>query len=194
MPGRNQKETLSQNYRRMGLASKLNHATGGTEKTPKRQDADGDALPYENNAFAVNQRRPTTVEIEEIDVERDPKTGEIIRVNDDGSRKPNPLNDPLNDLNDSEPEDWQGFDNAQTSAAMPARTDVVKELEAHAAGGVHKAPRKQSTREQEWVEKLVEKHGDDYEKMAWDAKINPMKQTAADIKRRVKKLRQGQNV
>ena len=30
---RNQKETLSQNYRRLGLTARLNHATGGTEKT-----------------------------------------------------------------------------------------------------------------------------------------------------------------
>jgi len=62
---------------------------------------------------------------------------------------------------------------------------VIRQLEAAARNGVRKAPRGQSQREAEWLEALVEKYGDDYDKMVRDKKLNPMQQTAADIRKRV---------
>jgi nucleolar protein 16 len=47
--------------------------------------------------------------------------------------------------------------------------------------------RRQSEREVEWLRRLAERHGDDTGAMARDIKLNPMQQTAADIKRRLKK-------
>ena len=58
-------------------------------------------------------------------------------------------------------------------------------LETLAAGGVRHGPRKQSQREQEWVERLVEKHGENYGAMFRDAVLNPMQQSEGDIRRRV---------
>ncbi len=52
--------------------------------------------------------------------------------------------------------------------------------------GEKKRPRKQSRREEEWVERLVEKYGDDVGKMVRDRKLNPMQQSHGDIARRVK--------
>jgi nucleolar protein 16 len=66
-------------------------------------------------------------------------------------------------------------------------TTVVRQLEEQAKRGVAKAPRTQSVGEQEWVERLVAKYGDDYRKMFWDRKLNPMQQSEGDIRKRVLK-------
>lgn len=126
-------------------------------------------------------------------MERDPETGAILRVLDepsaDAAKNKNPLNDPLNELEGDSDEDedmpeWNGF------AMLPTETSdnpVIRQLEEAAANGVRKAPRSQSQREAEWCERLVAKYGDDYGRMSRDMKLNPMQQTAADIKKRVKK-------
>jgi nucleolar protein 16 len=129
--------------------------------------------------------QPTSADLEEIEVERDPETGAILRIiGGEAPPNDNPLNDPLNELEDSDAEEWNGF-------AMVPRDNsdnpVIRQLEAAARNGVRKAPRGQSQRETEWVERLVEKYGEDYDRMARDAKLNPMQQTAADIRKRVKK-------
>jgi nucleolar protein 16 len=40
--------------------------------------------------------------------------------------------------------------------------------------------------EGEWIKALVDAYGDDYESMAWDLKLNPMQQTAGQLRRKVK--------
>jgi nucleolar protein 16 len=57
-----------------------------------------------------------------------------------------------------------------------------------ARGGEPKKKRHQSEREREWLGRLVGRYGDDYEAMARDGKLNPMQQTAGDIKRRVQRM------
>ncbi|KAF1965917.1 60S ribosomal subunit biogenesis protein-like protein Nop16 [Bimuria novae-zelandiae CBS 107.79] len=188
----NQKQTLSQNYARLGLTARLNHATGGTEKNmrslglndPKSSRADA-ASNSTADALNIVSSKPQIAEVEEIQVERDPETGAILRVVDDKT-KDNPLNDPLNEIldDDEDIEEWNGF------AMVPKeRSDnpVIRQLEEAARNGAKKAPRSQSQREIEWLERLVNKYGDDYGSMSRDMKLNPMQQTAADIKKRVKK-------
>ncbi|KAK7540218.1 nucleolar protein 16 [Phyllosticta citricarpa] len=183
----NQNETLTQNYRRLGLSTKLNRVTGGTERTAKTDNPGTAPLAVNSKAAAA---APQT---EEARIERDPETGEV-RIVDDGSKKAraNPLNDPLNDLDsDDDEEEWHGISGEQHS--LPAKTKgessggntVIAQLEAVAASGERKAPRKQSEREQEWVARLVAKYGDDYARMSRDTKLNPMQQSEGDIKRRV---------
>jgi len=70
----------------------------------------------------------------------------------------------------------------------------VRELKEVAAHEVKKAPRHQSHREQEWIERLVTKHGDNYKAMFWDKKLNPMQQSEGDIKKRVRKWKASRNV
>lgn len=189
---RNQKETLSQNYRRLGLVSKLNHPTGGVEKTSQTliEAANGLAPEPTPDNLNISTKLPTTINISEVKIKRDPKTGAILEVFDE--KKANPLNDPLNDIEDSDDEGWQGFVNEHgvldgARQGGNAKTDVVRQLEEQAARPIKKAPRKQSEREEEWIERLVQKHGDDYPAMARDMKLNPMQQSVGDLKKRVKK-------
>lgn len=174
---RNKEETLVQNYRRLGLSSRLNSATGGTEKrSASKPTAD---------RLAISRAIPTAIAPSEAKVERDPDTGKILRVIHSKPVKANPLNDPLN--SDSEDE-FGGFDEDEADHSTKDNA-VIRQLEEQAMMEAEKKPRKQSQREQEWIEKLVAKHGDDYQKMSRDMKLNPMQQTANDISRRIKKWR-----
>lgn len=153
----------------------------------------------------MNVRMPTAINVSEVRIERDPATGAILRVIDDGKRaKPNPLNDPLNALDDDQSDDddgddgeeWQGIitehdisTHGPNTRPSTAKTDVVRRLEEQAAQPVVKRVRKQSEREEEWISDLIAKHGDDYHAMSWDAKLNPMQQSVGDIKRRVNKFK-----
>ncbi|KAF2397796.1 60S ribosomal subunit biogenesis protein-like protein Nop16 [Trichodelitschia bisporula] len=183
----NPKETLTQNYRRLGLTSRLNHTTGGLQKTAASLPEPGAIQPEDADPLAINPRTATAVNTSEIRIERDPETGAILRVLDE--KTDNPLNDPLNDLDDEYMIDSQAlmFSNVPTRDGEET-TETVRALEEKAASGVRKAPRKLSQRESEWVAKLVERHGDDYRAMTRDMKLNPFQNTEGELKRKVKKL------
>jgi len=187
--------TLSQNYQRLGLSSRLKGPTGGTEKNPKSQNV---AVATTKDPLAIpSQGKSTKLTPTEARVERDPDTGRILRVirpegEDDPTQKRrrlNPLSDPLNDISDGEDEDED--EAVEVSFSQRPDTAVVEALEAQAAEeeaqlSRKKRPRQQSKREQEWVERLVERHGDDIRAMARDRKLNPMQQNEGDIGRRVR--------
>jgi nucleolar protein 16 len=179
---RDKNETLAQNYRRLGLVARLRAPAGGTE-TPLHGKAT--VKPTKSNPFNISTIGQSIVS--EAKVERD-ADGKIIRVLHRGAT--NPLNDPLNDLDsgsddemeEEEAPEWGGIvDEGET-------TEVVKSLVEESRNPVEKKPRTQSEQEQEWLQRLVAKHGDDYAAMARDLKLNPMQQTAADLKRRIKKM------
>ena len=44
--------------------------------------------------------------------------------------------------------------------------------------------------ESQWLQKLVDKYGDDYDRMVWDKELNPMQHTPAQLKRKIKKWRE----
>jgi nucleolar protein 16 len=110
-----------------------------------------------------------------------------LRVIGGQEPKANPLNDPLNELEDEDAEEWDGFAMVPEQRQGEVVNPVIRQLEEAARNGERKAPRKQSQREEEWLERLVAKYGDDYGKMARDKKLNPMQQTDTDIKTRVRK-------
>jgi nucleolar protein 16 len=235
--------TLLQNYKRLGLTSRLNGATGGTEKKKKKQkkivvpvdhvagaenddDDNDDRIDGENaDGLAIHGKRESARLVPaEVKVERDALTGRILRVvgaeagvgdNDDGTSgqqrrnwRRMRLDDPLNSDSDSKElgeEDDDGREETRHSstkdaAAAAARnlrqasTAVVAALEAQAEEEAAqlartKRPRKQSKREEEWIARLVQRHGEDVRAMARDRRLNPMQQTEADIGRRVRKWR-----
>jgi nucleolar protein 16 len=173
--------------------SKLNKSSGGKERLAANLDDSTAAAAPRDDPLAINStEQAANTTTEEVTIERDPETGAILRVLD--SKAANPLNDPLNELDD---EDLEGIDyNAFASSlgrigkgskTQHIETDVTRQLEEYAASGVQSAPRSQSQREEEWIARLVEKHGDDYKAMFWDKQLNVMQQSEGDLKRRVKK-------
>ena len=172
---------MSQNYKRLGLSSRLNAAAGGKEK--KRTSKDDALQDTKRDSLAIAGSRAAITGPQEVQVERDPETGRIIRVitAEDGAENDNPLNDPLNDTRDYDDEDSE----------PRTQNDVIAALEAQAAQEeallTQKRPRRQSQREEEWIGRLVDKHGDDIKAMVRDRKLNPMQQAEGDIRRRVKK-------
>ncbi|KAI0525312.1 ribosome biogenesis protein Nop16 [Xylaria bambusicola] len=182
----NKKETTTQNYRRLGLVSRLRAPTGGIE--PKHRSSTSSTSTSKTttptNPFAINGATSAAAEVE---VERD-ADGKIIRVISKERKRANPLNDPLVELDtDSEAgsddgedaEEWGGFEGEQN--------EIVRQLEEEANRPVEKKPRTVSAREAEWLQALVDRHGDDTTAMARDQKLNSMQQTAADIAKRIRK-------
>ncbi|UNI18690.1 Ribosome bioproteinsis protein Nop16 [Purpureocillium takamizusanense] len=200
------KETLAQNYRRLGLVARLKAPTGGIEKKLSSVSTATTTRATPNDPFAI-----TTIDkavVSEARVERD-ADGKIVRILGRGGDN-NPLNDPLamldsddDDLEEMEPtgesapaaavnqhggdeEEWGGI--AEQEAHEGQATDVVRSLIAESHNEAPKKARHTSEREREWLERLVARHGDDTRAMARDAKLNPMQQTAADIAKRIKKM------
>lgn len=188
-------ETTSQNYRRLGLVSRLQAPTGGVE--PRQQNAALQARkpPAVADPFAI---LPTSVAsvVSEVRVDRD-ADGKITRVYGPGSGpggRENPLNDALNALDtdseaDDDDDDGIADDGETWGGIEDTTTEVFKELEAEANRPREKKVRGLSTREREWLESLVQKHGHDTRAMSRDSKLNPMQQTEADISRRIRKMK-----
>ena len=139
--------------------------------------------------------------ISEARVERD-ADGKIIRVHHSTSGIFNPLNDPLRELDsdsekDEDDKQQQRQDEDQHGAKWEewagieddGDTEVVKSLVRQSRMPGIKRERHQSEGEREWLEKLTARWGDDYAAMAKDKRLNPMQQTAADIKRRLNKMK-----
>ncbi|KAF3811283.1 Nucleolar protein 16 [Colletotrichum gloeosporioides] len=180
----NKKETLTQNYRRLGLTARLRNPTGGVEKTLSEVERIKSAKPAPS-PFDIAPMEQAVVD--EARVERD-ENGKIIRIHYSKSSRANPLNDPLNDIEadsddeeEEETEEWGGIDDE-------SRPEVIRLLEKEASRGELKKPRHMSQQEKEWLERLIAKHGDNAEAMARDRKLNPMQQTSADIARRLRRF------
>lgn len=176
---RDSTQTLTQNYTRLGLASRLNAATGGTETKPSASST--------IKTLAISTSVPTTVAPAVARIVRD-ADGKITKVIHSKKSRANPLNDPLNALSDDEDADgddnmggFEGFDGEEN--------DIVRQLEEQALRVAEKKPRSQSAREKEWCKRLVERWGSDYTRMVRDRKLNPMQQTEPDVRRRVEKWR-----
>lgn len=133
-------------------------------------------------------------------MERDPATGRITRV----LRAHNPLDDPLNELEDEEEQQQEEEEEGggqrgrrregeeeeeeveEEKEREKQKPEVLRALEHEASRPVEKAARHQSEREVEWLRRLVARHGQDTAAMARDRRLNPMQQTAADIARRLR--------
>lgn len=123
---------------------------------------------------------------------RDPESGKILRVVHDsppaGSQKKNPLNDPLNELESDDGEGARGI----VTGGSKAVGGIVEQLEAAAMAGIKTTrPRMQSRREEEWIEALVSRWGENYKGMMRDRRLNPMQQSEGDLRRRIERWKEG---
>ena len=205
-------ETLSQNYRRLGLTSKLNTRSGGVEPSLKASTLTSnpisDAAPSKSDPLSIANANTTVLVPRTAKIERDPNTGAILRVIQDEKGNKDvekarrlgrkPLEDPLND---EESGDEISGTRSQHDMHLPTRNAsreegnkdgrIIQELEVQAATtGTKKRPRKQSKREEEWIEQLMGRYGDDVGKMVRDRKLNPMQQSEGDIRKRIRLWKQ----
>ncbi|CDK25874.1 unnamed protein product [Kuraishia capsulata CBS 1993] len=157
--------TLSQNYARLGLKVRLGKSTGGVEKE----------LVF-NDKLADKKQEQLPEDEDTDDPARIPKGRAKIVRDEEG----NVLKVVYGEM--------EG-DGIESSAEE--KTEVVKQLEALSKIS-HKKERHQSERETEWIAALVAKHGDDYDKMMWDKKLNPFQHSKGELKKRIFKWKKAQ--
>lgn len=142
------------------------------------------SLRAAQDPLAVSQASGSRAAVRSVKVERD-ADGNITRV----LHKANPLNDPLADLesDDEDDEEPTAGETEDAGAAGNGELRVVDLLEREARAPTESHKRHQSAREREWIERLIARHGvDGVQAMARDGKLNPMQQTAGEIKRKLK--------
>ena len=174
--------TLSQNYRNLGLSSKLNSRSGGTEvKASKNFDSTNSRQGQDR--FAVGASKPAAaMGLKTARVVRDAE-GRILEViHEDADSNPLVHIDHADDIEPSPPTQVQNNHDRNSGVVPALEAAVLAEL---AEVRARKKPRKQSEREQEWIEALVARYGDDVRGMSRDRRLNPNQQTEADIRRRV---------
>lgn len=149
-------------YARLGLLPSLNGVTGGIEVKDEEELMENEQKSLEELAESLSAEQGI--------IQRD-DAGNIINVIVGKVKTPEELAELME--RDIEP--------------VKAKTDVVRALERQAAN-VLKVERHASDGEVAWAAKLVEKYGDDYEKMFRDRKLNPNQQTVGQIRRRIAAL------
>ena len=156
----------------------MNGSTGGGEKKGAQVAGPDNIVLIRYDPLAISSSKLKTKLIPtEVQVERDPVTGAILKITDPSWENSNPLNDPLNDLEEEYP----------SNTEVDTRTDFVRDLEKQASIEVPKKHKLQSNKEQEWIEDLMKKHGNNFAKMMMDKKLNIYQLSEGDIKSRIKK-------
>ena len=154
-----------------------------------------------------SRKNVTAIIPHEVSIERDPTTGAITRIlssegaeqrqdpRDTASSRPS-IGGKKSTFSRSGFSEWEPTPSSEDDEALPGESDatagtVVGELvrQANVKHGVSK--RKQSAREIEWLERLVARYGDDCARMARDMKLNPMQQSEGDIRRRIRRWKEG---
>ena len=165
--------TLQQNYKKLGLRAKLGTLAGGKEQDVKTlSEIKAEEATSKPSLADIEQTTdPAKIPEGEARIIRDPETNEVTNVIY-GTMKVGPK--------------------VETEGES---SSVIKQLEEYAQKNAQvKKERKPSARENEWLEKLYEKHGDDYDKMMWDKKLNIYQQSAGDLRRRITKWKKAHNV
>ncbi|KAI8072639.1 ribosome biogenesis protein Nop16 [Gongronella butleri] len=164
------KQTLLQNYRRLGLSTRLNgKAAGGVEKLY------ADEASNEVDSEPKELKELTEDEIEKVKRTLAPGEG-LIQRDDEG----NVIRIIVGEK--------QSHNDILDAPIIPveAQTDFVRELEAQAANVPEKAKEHVSSSESAWLDKLIAKHGDDYQAMFWDKELNINQFTVAKLKKHIK--------
>ncbi|KAG5368036.1 Nucleolar protein 16 [Yarrowia sp. C11] len=190
--------SMAQNYKKLGLATKTgSKKVRGLEenlrekslrltiqqgKNPHDQELrdlmeqqEREAL--EKNSIVVNERKIPKLGAGEAFIVRDDK-GEVVEVIYGKDHQA--------DSDEEDDEEWTGFEDKPEEE----ETETIKILQERAERAASN-PHVQSDREQSWIEQLINKHGDDIDGMFWDKELNIYQQSRGDLKRRIKKWKQG---
>lgn len=164
------KLTLKQNYKKLGLTVRLGKPAGGeeapiqtlTEYRKEREDKEETQVKPE---AVANETDPEKIPEGEARLIRDPETNEVVQI-------------------------IYGKMKANEKKSEESKDSIIAELinynEEHAKPVAPKTP---SARESAWLEKLAAKYGEDYEKMKWDRKLNPMLFSVGQLKKKMAQLR-----
>ncbi|KIR36712.1 nucleolar protein 16 [Cryptococcus deuterogattii MMRL2647] len=155
------KKTVFQNYAALGLLPSIPVPKGASTSRSQRVK-----LP----------EVPAEVEAENVKV----GFGRIIR-----DEEGNVINIII-DEDEQEQEEQIKVHEEKEIGLIEAKTEVVKRLEELAASAAP-VKRHSSMSERTWLQQLVDKYGDDTEKMARDRKLNVWQKTEGEIKRMIKK-------
>lgn len=161
--------TLQQNYKRLGLRAKLGGLAGGVEQDvvkysdQKHHEEEKDENTKKTPQQIANEQDPSKIPEGEARIIRNQETNEVEKI-------------------------IYGTMKVDSGADKTEASPVIQKLQQQAIKNASIVKeRTQSERETEWLKNLYEKHGDDYDKMMWDKKLNIFQQSAGDLKRRINK-------
>ncbi|ANZ77936.1 BA75_05029T0 [Komagataella pastoris] len=167
------KLTMSQNYAKLGLRLKLGKPTGGVEKPlaiekgldgkkhdkPQKEDENIDDF-YNSDGEIDPERIPEG----RAHIVRD-ESGEVVKI---------VYGTKVSGM----------FEQGASEKEEPAQESVViNELMEVAQAKPEKPPKRLTELEEIWVEGLRKKYGNDYERMKWDRKLNPMLLTPGKLQK-----------
>lgn len=185
------RKTVRQNYAALGLATSLNpRVAGGVERVTADTEDNGDIIEVDMTSsepsLSTHKADANSGSLPKGHgrIVRD-EQGNVVEVEmedevDDEAPEEEPLIEERASGVTPETKDW---------VTMPARkqaTEVVQALEK--ASSLAKPVRRfSSTGEGQYLQRLVEKYGDDVEKMARDRKLNVEQRTAGQLSRAIRK-------
>lgn len=181
--------TLKQNYKKLGLRAKLQKPSGGEEadysKERRKEPLVKSPIEYESDEEEGDLEQK--VSDEELDPSEIPQGEARIRRDGDGN---------VVEVIYGQKRPFNSCDNAihGTQEYDPPKSEVVRKLEELANAPAIKKERTMSVREEEWLERLYNKHGENYKQMFFDTKLNIYQQSEGDLRRRILAWKQKHNI
>ncbi|AQZ18172.1 NOP16 (YER002W) [Zygosaccharomyces parabailii] len=181
--------TLKQNYKKLGLRAKLQKPAGGEEADFSRERRKEPVVksPIEYESDEEESDPEQKVSDEELDPSEIPQGEARIRRDGDGN---------VVEVIYGQKMPFNGCDNATDGSQEtdPPKSEVVRKLEELANAPAIKKERTMSVREEEWLERLYNKHGENYKQMFFDTKLNIYQQSEGDLRRRILAWKQKHNI
>lgn len=153
--------TWKQNYERFGLQSNL----GKKINDVKRKNESKKPLVTEDDESSVNPEHvanetdPEKIPLGEARIIRDPETNEVVEI-------------------------IYGKMNLDNEVAKEPEVPIIEELKEYQENKAKPAFKQQLTEiECHWMAGLSKKYGDNYERMKWDQKLNPMFYPVGQLKK-----------
>lgn len=187
--------TAKQNYKKLGLTFKLSAPSGGEEKKIKIAEIHHGNM--EENLFEEDdEEREGINDNDDSEEGKDPydpanilegtakfvkdENGKVLKIIY-GTKK---ISQPNNKINDNSKEGNAQVDDEEDKSEAK---EVIAELEELASIPKKKEVRKMNEVEIVRYRKLLDKYGEDYERMKWDKKLNPFQLSPGQLKKQIKK-------
>lgn len=187
--------TLKQNYKKLGLRAQLQRPAGGEEadysKDQKKEPLVKPEIEEESDEDDEQEKQENeeSENDEDFDASKIPE-GEARIKRDENGNVLEVVYGQKKNLDSSEDE----RQDINQTGEEPSKTEVVKQLEEIANAPRVKKERAMSAREEEWLERLYNKHGDNYRKMFFDNKLNIYQQSEGDLRKRVRAWKKKNNI